>query len=82
MKTEIAGKNEQFCLRKYLEFLYMARKYPDRVVSPMLSADYMWHAHLQNGEAYRTDMNQFMGIFLNYRDDFRKKFFFDNKKIL
>jgi hypothetical protein len=58
------------CYKGYVEFLYLCRQEKTKVIVPSKLADFMWHSHMQDHEAYKEDTRKIMGEVLNHRDDF------------
>jgi hypothetical protein len=56
--------------KHYIEFLYLCSQKPKEVIVPNKIADFMWHSHMQDNEAYKTDTIAMLGRVLNHIDDF------------
>ena len=58
------------CEQNYVQFLYDCKK---TVVFPNQLADFMWRSHMQDNEAYYSNMNAIMGIVMHHWNEFEHK---------
>ena len=70
MDSKIKETQFEDSLQQYMEFLYLCEKNPGKVMTPTEVADYMWHAHMQDPEAYKNDMRRVLGSVLNHCDNY------------
>ncbi len=51
----------------------MCSRSPDQITVPTKLADFMWHSHMQDHEAYVADTKMMLGRMLNHIDDFSEE---------
>ena len=61
--------NKSQWIREYIAFLKLYRDHKGRVLVPTLKQDFIWHAHMQDHEAYIRDTQRIVGFILNHDDD-------------
>ena len=50
----------------YVKFLERCSGLPNEVLLPSKLADFMWHAHMQDPDAYKKDMKAMLGVVLDH----------------
>jgi hypothetical protein len=57
------------CFYIYVHFVYLCSCNSDEVIVPSKEADFVWQAHMQDNERYRSDMMNRLGWVLKYNDN-------------
>ena len=60
-------------IKRYQQFLYLAKKYPDMPLAPTKDIDTIWHLHILSPVAYYKDCINYLGTLLDHDGGFGQK---------
>ncbi|SNW62218.1 Glycine-rich domain-containing protein [Orpheovirus IHUMI-LCC2] len=64
-------------VENYHKFMYLVKKYPNKVLIPSKKIDYIWHAHMLDHDVYVKDTKDYFGYILGHNDNVPRNLGYD-----
>lgn len=65
-KTGWSKKEALVCCKMYKNYLFLLKKYPDKVIPPSQQIDEFWHEHILFTRRYHEDSLRIFGKYLHH----------------